>query len=146
MKKEQNQLLELFSSAALQKVIKDPSGLVTDYEGFPIKKKEPTAADEPRPVDIGFKFQEPNINFETAKFILKKQFNRQVTEEALSEYDAKKRQEKKKETTPSYLGVNNKGKTDNKEGSLADRAAKKIKETRQNTQRVSITQTIKSKK
>jgi hypothetical protein len=146
LRKEHNQMLELFSSAALQKVIKDPAGLITDFEGFPLKKKEATAADEPKPVDIGFKFVEPNINYETAKFILKKQFNRQVTEEALTDYDTKKRVEKKKEKTPSYLGLNNsKSKIDGKEGSLADRAARKIRETRQNTQRVSITQTIKSK-
>lgn len=146
MKKEQNQMIELFTSSALQKIIKDPVGLITDYEGFPIKKKAHAASDEPKLIEVGYKFAEPNLNYETAKFVLKKQFNKQLTEEALIEYDAKRRLEKKKEKAPSYLGLNStKNKDQNKEGSLADRATKKIREIRQNNQRVSITQAIKSK-
>jgi hypothetical protein len=145
LKKEQNQMLELFTSSALQKVIQDPKGLITDFEGFPLKRKDHLPTEEPKPVDVGFKFVEPNLNFETAKYILKKQFHKQKTEEALADYDAKKRLEKKKEKAPSYLGGANKLNGDNKEGSLADKAARKIREVRQNAPRVSITQTIKGK-
>jgi hypothetical protein len=118
---------------------------VTDFDGIPIKRIDLDKSTEPKPIEVGFKFSEQNVNLENAKYVLKKQFNKQSTEEALIEYDAKKRQEKKKESTPSYLGTNKKNtKQGHQELSLADKAVKKIKEMKMNTQRISLSHNIKS--
>lgn len=143
LKKEQNLLTELFSMQALDKLINNEKGFITDFDGIPIKRREHDKSTEPKPVEIGYKFAEQNVTVETAKYVLKKQFNKQNTEEALIEYDAAKRQEKKKESAPSYLGVNKNNKKQVAQESLADKAAKKIKEMKTNTHRVSLTTDIK---
>ena len=89
--------------------------------------KEVDSKDLNSPLEVPLKAIEPTITFETAKTIMKTQFNKSKTEEALLAYDEKKRLDKKAEKAPSYIGVS-KNKNPNKELTRLDQAAIKIKD------------------
>ena len=123
-------MLRAFTPATLDKIVKDKRGFVTDYDGKPIKlnQAQTTASNfGGAPIHVDFKIAEPSLTFEASKHLLKVHFQRSNTDEALQLYDAMKRQEKKKENTPSYLGVSDQNKK-LKPVSTIDLAAKKVKE------------------
>ena len=130
LRRDKMLLLKAFTPATLDKILKDKRGFLTDYDGKPIKLiQERTATSNfgGAPVQVDFKIADPSLTFEASKHLLKLHFQRSNTDEALQLYDAMKRQEKKKESTPSYLGVSDPNKK-NKPPTTIDLAAKKVKE------------------
>lgn len=129
IRRDKVQMLRAFTPSALDKMIKDKRGFVTDYEGKPIKvnQVQPGPTFGGAPVQVEFKIAEPSLTYEASKHLLKLHFQRTNTDEALQLYDALKRQEKKKEKTPSYLGVSDPNKKSQAANTI-DLAAKKVKE------------------
>ena len=145
-KKHQLEMAKLFTPAALQKLMADGSGLITNYTGIPMKISDPTASDVQPFIEPALKYLDPTLTFEASKVILKRYFQKQKTYEALVAYDEKIRQEKKSANTPSYLGVSTKKNLPAPEPTQLDLAAKKVREIRQAMNaRFSLTRGIRSR-
>lgn len=130
LKKEKEMILRAFTPGVLGQILRDKRGLITDYIGKPIKINNSYTIDNNsrgQMARIDFRIPDPVLTFEASKFILKQHFKRTNTEEALHEYDAMKRQERKQEKVPSYLGIGD-PKKKMKQISPLDIAAKNIKD------------------
>lgn len=136
LKKQQAEVMQLIAPSSLTKMVSHKKGLVTDYQGNPIKLKEPSQQLQPMSLNETIsKVSDPAVTMETARYILKRNLARQDTDEAIAEYETQKKEASKKAKTPSYLGnsPNRQKSTDTVESTIMDLAYKKLKEARRHS-------------
>lgn len=141
--KEKAQALKLMNSKEMQSLKNNKAGLITDYLGMPIKIEAPRLRDGEEPKELlEFRIEDPSLNIDTARYWMKRKYNRRNTEEAIKEFHEKKRQEKAKQRVPSYLGGSSqeKKKGEGQAVSLDDQAVKMIREHKAKEVKASLTE------